>query len=307
MKVDYEKINSVYRYSNKDEKICNSLEDELLNGECNFFISISMISQLPKNYEHFMKFCDGIANPSWRSECFFLIADELAAQENFTNYYEKIEKACEKSYNSWNYGCFSHVPINMPKEKVLNFCKSLDEKNKLECINGYGFKIGTNLTNENIQPTISICNKLTPAYNEECINGLIWSIGTTSEKDKMKFFRNYCELLPVNYTDDCYQQYGHQLVIEDYILDMNYYCNFIPDNNKENCYYGIGLGMDMKTNSNLQKSIKFCNFAEDKYSNFCLRGIIYQLSRYIKDFSKKNSLLCNEFPDKLKEECLKKN
>ncbi|MEK6916199.1 MAG: hypothetical protein AABW92_00490, partial [Nanoarchaeota archaeon] len=105
----YNRLNCIYGqalYISKENftegvELCKQFENELYSGECEYFLVLSLMPYLSINTDetisYIMDYCKDIKNPSWGSECYFLLADELSYLSNSDDYDYEIVLACSLS------------------------------------------------------------------------------------------------------------------------------------------------------------------------------------------------------------------
>ena len=280
-----------------NEISCNNLENDLLQGECQFYLAISVIPKFIDNVEiyfpYFLDFCSNISNPSWRSECFYIIADELTLNSDSNIYFDKITQACTKSDDAHPYSCINHNALLM-KDRILNFCNFVPIENKEDCFRAYGKYIGYSSKNDKV----SICKK--SEYEKPCIFGLLRSLKSTIHINKTENLLNYCNNISKKYTELCYEIFG-ELIIQKKIennpqMNINQHCNLVPKTFIKNCHFGFGKELHILTHSNLTMSLNYCKNVESKYQKYCYNGIIDRIESYINTKPKKGIWKCNLFP-----------
>ena len=293
---------------------CESFSDELIVGECKFQVQISQVPNLgfsTKNkIDFFMHYCQEIINPEWKSECYFLLADELSFLEDHKNYFEEIGEFCRKSNDANNFGCFNHVTINLMLSDAKFFCDLLGNSDKVDCYKGYGYKVGTNLTLNEVPKAINSCRKLNDELLNQCITGLIWSISTTSVPDKVEFFIDYCSLMPEGSKSLCYKQFGneyHTFKKEGKTsIEIMDYCNMVDLKFQKNCIKGFAQGLDMAKKFDTKLEVEECLKLDINYQEVCMMQLISQLTYHQHTDSEVQISKCNLFPLNFQGECRNK-
>ena len=184
--------------------ICNQLKDEHLIGECKFYIASSIVMNInkdtPKKINLINGICKEINNTNWRSECYYILADELAMTK--PEYLEEIANACRKSNLAIDYACFDHVTQFLSIEKTIELCNFLEITNeKKDCFIGFGQII--NWSNGGISAKIPVCKKLPDPFKFSCFNGLGRGINKHFSWDfnKASFA---CSQVPLEFREDCF-------------------------------------------------------------------------------------------------------
>jgi hypothetical protein len=318
-KKSYDKLYCIYNLIDSRNNItfgmhvCNEFNDELINGECMFQLQISQIFNLnintSKKINFFNGFCKNIKNPAWRSECFFLLADELSYLDNNYNYLKEISNSCSNSNLANSFGCFNHVAINLPLKHIKNFCSFAKENERENCYYGYGYKIGTNMSLNKLNESLKICKKLSENLSSNCVVGMIWSLSTTNVNDKMKFFLNACEIISYEYKEICYHRLGYSFnILKDSsgLNDINKYCSYVPKKYSKNCIKGYAEGLDLTKKFNLKLEIQECLNVEKLYQEDCIMQLIYQINfqKYYINITKQLTK-CDLFPLKYQNICKK--
>jgi hypothetical protein len=294
-------------------EVCSKFNQISLQGECQYFLMIKYISTLElktrSKIVQINKQCNLIKYLNWKSECFYLLADELTLLSDYTNYLNEINVACDDSTNVVDYSCYSHVVFNMELVDIQDFCSILSQKYLPECYRGYGHKIGSVLEFWQI-PQITIeCEKLEQDKQiKSCIEGLI-STREISVPTDLRKYKGLCYNIKLKYKSTCYELFGKALMTiidQDDFYDSTYSfeCETVPEDYKEECYFGFALSLDQMTKSNIDEAIEICNLINEEYSLICFKTLISQLNRYSHYGYESNELLCSKFSEILYDECM---
>lgn len=294
---------------NKD---CEKFSNELIQGECKFLVEISAISNLESNTKNMtlslLDFCQNISSSAWKSECYFLLADELSYLSDFENYLDLMYIACNQSNRVNEYGCLDHVAINLPQEYIKEFCKFAKGDYKNKCYKGYGYKLGTNLTKNEFMNAYDKCAKLENELLSGCVDGLLWSISNTNAKKRKQF--DYCKLIPIEFSSVCYTKYGSNFhTFKNYInstINIKDYCSKVPINFTKYCFKGIARGFDESLRFDIQKGVDECAKFENKYRNECFSELLRQFDFDFNINSEDVIIKCNIFPLEFQEKCKSK-
>jgi len=221
---------------------CNKIPDTQKRNECMFYIEISQISEISKNTEEkiefLMNYCDSFIDQDWKSECYFLIADELTFLDS-ESYLKNIAIACNKSYTARDYYCFHHQVFHMPLEISIEFCDLIDQKHKERCYMAFGHTLGDRSMNKNINVTRE-CNKLNKEFRYNCYKGL------------GNGFASY--------------------YVENPILGIDN-CNQLNKEHSSICMEGLSIQTGLMTQGNFSEGIVWCSsLPEEKYIKRCYRG-----------------------------------
>jgi len=266
-----------YNFS-QAKHICSQLNDEMLTGECSFYIASSfamnIVHKTSERIGLIMDFCEKIIHPDWRSECYYVLADELALTK--PERLEDIAIACRKSSLAGEYGCFSHVQNNLPSEmplkKLLEFCDLAESFiDKVECFNGFGETIGRRSYSNVDYDVISACNKVPIDFRVYCFKHLSVAIEQLFSED-INFIISSCNKIPLKFREHCFNSLGEKFG-RDFYGDIDSAissCNKIPLGFRENCFNGLcksieSIHLRKDTNLKIWDFIKFPN----KFEKIC--------------------------------------
>jgi len=187
---------SIQQLDNADT-ICNKIDNLVYRGECKYFQILPHLKDITDekiSLTGLFNHCQKIEDPPWRSECFFVIADELVLLPDVENYFEEIEYACTHFNIARDYNYIDHTAVYIPFNNRLAYCNSLDSiESKEECFVSYGY--GT-VIHEDIDyyKMLKNCNDQDGYFAEACYSGIMWRLRVSSIEPE-KFF-HYCELAP---------------------------------------------------------------------------------------------------------------
>ncbi len=323
--------------------ICNQLEEEHLNGECKFYIASSFAMDIDKDtskkIDIIMDLCEEVTHTSWRSECYYVLADELAITK--PEYLEEIANACRKSNLAIDYACFDHVTYLMPVEKTLELCNLLKSiKERTDCFRGGGYilgwrygniSLGTSTCNTfptefksncfwglsegigrhfspDIQAAISACNKIPDEFRNRCFWGLGEDIGRHFSPD-IQAAISACNKIPDEFRNDCFS--GLSMGVGGH-FDRDIFasisiaisaCNKIPDEFRNDCFWEIGNGIGRHFGRNIPQAISACNKIPAKLRNNCFRGMGEGIGRHFGTNISIAISACNKIPDEFRNDC----
>jgi len=225
-----------YNFS-QARSICNQLNDEMLIGECSFYIASSFAMNIAhktsERIDLIMDFCEKIVHPDWRSECYYVLADELALTK--PERLEDIAIACRKSNLAKDYRCFNHIEHLLPTEKLLEFCDLTESFNeKVDCYLGFGLIIGQRF-HDNLNYSISACDKIPDNFSNYCFDSLGLIIG-----------------------------YNYNGGIDSAISS----CNKVPLESRESCFNGLCKGIDWRLKDDNLKILTL-NEIPSEFMNDC--------------------------------------
>jgi hypothetical protein len=298
-------LKSHYQNINDGDIICKNIDNKLYSGECAYYLiiphmlSINDKEKILELFDH----CSKIENPSWRSECYFLIADELVLLEDVQKYFEDIKYACINSNNARDYNCIDHTAVYIKNNLRKTYCDSFDKLNEREeCYVSYGY--GKKINDEiDFNEFLNRCHVLDNEYNEACYSGIMWQL-KDSLNNSNKFVLN-CNYFPEKYRDKCYRYYG-QFIFKINNLDnysgMINHCLYVDDKYIQSCYLGLGSEIYFATDFNYINSINICN--NTLYEEFCFKGIIESV-KYISYNISQEITKCNLFPNNFIKKCTK--
>jgi len=115
---------------------------EPMRTACMFFVATSLMMSSSSQEELIRRlqgFCPKIPDGAWRSECHYLLADELASARPVGDM-SVIVKACEASHDAdiWDFHCAGHVVQLMPSEDGKVFCREIRSGLQESCWRGWG-------------------------------------------------------------------------------------------------------------------------------------------------------------------------
>jgi len=293
----------------KAKHICNQLEDERLIGECSFYIASSIAMNIDKDtskkIDLIMDFCEEVTHLSWRSECYYVLADELAITK--PEYLKEIANACRESNLAIDYACFDHVTYLMPVEKTLELCDLLKSiKEKIDCFRGGGYIFGWRYGN--ISLGISTCNKFPIEYRDNCFKGLSEGIGRHFSSD-IKTAILECNQVPTEFRNRCFWGLGEDIGkrfnkdVQAAILA----CNQVPTRFKSDCFKGLCMGVggrfDRDISRSISRSISACNQVPTEFRNDCFKGLEGTISEQFEGDISSGISICNQFPINPKNSC----
>jgi len=316
------------------KQICNKFEDEKLKGECSFYIASSLVMNIEENTSEkigfIMDFCSNISYPSWKSECYYVSADELASIEN-TPYLKEIADACKESQLAKDYFCFNHVTYLMPLEKVEDFCRLVEPAGKADCYTGLGEFTYDRYFGDNLSLKVEKCDETPDEFRSYCFEGLgysLWrghnvSLGLKICNEFPDEFRSYCfegfgssiittndislgiercNEVPDEFRGYCFRGLGCSIGRERNIYLGIKKCNEVPDEFREECFEGFGFSVGSGEDITLE--VETCNETPDEFRSYCFEGMSNFIKRY---FNYNTSLIierCNEFPEEFRDSCI---
>lgn len=213
----------VIRNDNKTAiDICTSFGNERLESECMFMLAIGNLEVLNENItrgiDFFNTFCKTIDHPSWRAECYYVLADELSFRLIGSN--EDIAQACVESYKSVDYSCIDHVGrILMSADRTRELCTLLKGKQKHECYFTFGLLWGY-LNPGTWETTIAESESVPAGYEEDYLSGLsvafcenIGLCGDTTprERGNLSLWIQVCEAYPSEFQSACFEGLGFKI------------------------------------------------------------------------------------------------
>ncbi len=209
----------VAHLARQDEKransICDMFEDDCLKGECEFYRAISAVMALSENLtsarDYLFDHCEEINHSWWKSECFFLLADELSQLKEPD--IQDIVLACERSSDiEPSFLCFNHLAYSMASERALAFCNAVrgNERYKRECILGLFPELGGSIF-ESMPSAITACLDLSEDYQKYCFRAIgnrVYEGLYDPDKEANKGLNRstmleLCGLMPQKYEYDC--------------------------------------------------------------------------------------------------------
>jgi len=286
--------------------ICNQLNDGMLIGECSFYIASSFAMNIAhktsKRIDLIMDFCEKIIHPDWKSECYYVLADELALTK--PERLEDIAIACRKSNLAGDYGCFDHIEYLLPTEKLLEFCGLTESFNeKVDCFLGFGVTIGLRFHN-NLTFAISACNKVPNNFSNYCFDNLGSVIVQNFNGDTDSAISS-CNKLPLGSRENCFHTLGES-ISHFFRNDVNSAiasCNMIPLKFREDCFNSLSVMVGGNSYKNIDLGILSCNKIPASYRNTCLESLSMGAGQHFGDDLKQGISMCNKIPLEFREKC----
>ena len=292
--------------------ICNQLKDEHLIGECKFYIASSIVMNInkdtPKKINLINGICKEINNTNWRSECYYILADELAMTK--PEYLEEIANACRKSNLAIDYACFDHVTYLMPVERIMEFCNLLkNNKEKIDCFDGWGHIISRK---GDISLGISTCNKFSVEFRNKCFLGLSYGIGRHFSPNISSGIPA-CNKIPIEFRNNCFLGLGEGIG-RHFSRDLSSAistCNEVPDEFKSSCFKGLGKGIGGSFDRNIfiaisksiSSGIPTCNKIPLEFRNNCFRELSKGVGQHFSRDISSGIPICNKFPPEFRNNC----
>ena len=292
--------------------ICNQLEDEHLIGECKFYIASSIVMNInkdtPKKINLINGICKEINNTNWRSECYYILADELAMTK--PEYLEEIANACRKSNLAIDYACFDHVTQFMSKKKGVIFCNLLENINeKSDCFQGWGQIINWS---EDISVSITPCNEISIEFKSDCFRGLGIGIGSHFNNDIPSAIFT-CNEIPNEFKSACFNGLGKGVggsfdrniftVISATISSSIPTCNKVPPEFRNDCFSEISQIIGRHFSQDIPIAISSCNKIPPEFRNDCFRELSRGVSQHFSGDIQAAISACNKFPIKFRNDC----
>lgn len=310
----------------KARTICDQLGEDLLIGQCKFYIASAVVMDLKVNTSEkidlLMDFCKEVGHPSWRSECYYLLADELALQSP-QGHLDEIATACMESTQAIDYSCFDHVVWNLPSgDSIIEFCESMgpvckiiDTRYKKDCWEWLGLNLARSLMDD-IPRAIEICNRFPVEFRDYCLKGFSSSISSFNPDyiDDPTEGIARCRELPEQFIKSCFEGMGKTMggFLVGNVSEGILRCENYPIELKEACfsgllwYYGLDFGLPKGNGSatDSREGIKICNDFPSEFIDPCFNRLILTIrERFATDYTRKVTL-CNQFPKEFSEKCL---
>ncbi len=160
----------------KPETACEEF-NQGMRGACQFLGAISLVMSSSSQEEltnRLQGFCPTIADGAWRSECYYLLADELASARPVGDI-SVIARACEDSYDCdvWDFHCSNHVVQLMPSEDGKRFCSELRQELQEACWMGWGREKARQSNSQNTESKEELCIELGSQWRNSCEEGIL--------------------------------------------------------------------------------------------------------------------------------------
>ena len=308
---DYHRIFCTYLHAIKigktniteGQKICESLEDIKLVGECKFLMTFPFIMEFNKDtdkkIDFLMEFCEGISHVPFRAECYYIIADELALMKN-PKYLKDISNACTESFKAIDYSCFNHVTYLMSEDMINEFCEIVEPIGKAECYRGLGEAAVLSLYN-NLTRVMEKCKNIPDEFRYHCYFGIGSSIGV-AYPENVSFGIKMCGILENELKDYCLDGFGN--VIGHYYghnVDLAIKrCNLFEKEYRETCYNGIADSIGF---TNFYQGIEECNKFPEEYKDNCFHGLSHSIGFYHSYDIMSGIIKCNKIPYEFRSIC----
>lgn len=291
---DYSRLFCIYLHAaqlaaedmNRAKDLCNQLGDKKLIGECEFYSLLPVIMDLTTESSEkiaFTKdFCSGIDHPLWKSECYYVLADELALQTPETHLGE-IATACVESTHLAKLGCFNHVALLLELDNAKALCELVDERQPLDeqlparCFEGVIDQLTQLIRGgqrDNLIPVIENCEEFPERFRDYCMLGLSGPVGR-------RLAEFLSEEAPFN-VSPCYQ---------------------FPLEFRGNCVYNFGMSIDASPHETTV-AIETCSAFQTDIKHECFGGIKVAIARRYADDTASGVEMCNKFPEESRENCL---
>ncbi len=260
------------------ERICNSLGDAHLMGECKFYTAVARIRTLEsRNIDEerasLMDFCNTLIDRDWRAECYFLLADEFALLRPVAHLDEIVE-ACRRSNEAADYGCYYHAVMLLPPGEASAYCDLMDDDNlKSQCAWGVGRTIAS-LSEGNITKGMEECQEFFPLRTEDCLSGLAHFTGN-SYTPNISHISVVCRGFPIELVESCVLGAITTHALPPYKNDISY-------------------------------AIEKCNEFPSEFQGFCFDVVIDDILKLLPQKSSEAIAWCGKLPRRFEEKCFKK-
>ena len=287
--------------------ICNRISDEKLRGECKFFIAIPIAigieEETEKKIATLMDFCQEVSNPSWKSECYYLLADELTWKMSIEDI-EEIARACEASVEARDYVCPDHVVQMMPRESGILFCEAIDEQNKPSCWYGWGYERERDRFRSNDAFT-DPCEDVPTEWRKDCWDGFGLSAAEQFSDDTPGGIER-CQALPEGRREACL--YTLAWAIGERHIGDNFSelerCDELSGEMQLQCMIALEITRRSELVKDVPSGTKKCGKLTGKASEDCLYAIADAIVEFYLPEPQCGMNACNELPDKVRWKCL---
>lgn len=316
----------------KASAICSNLKDQRIVGECGFYVATSLSTNIIKNPEGEIakidNFCKTISYPFWRSECYYLLADELGLlkYQGYNISLATIEKECTSSRKIADFYCYDHLLSFLTFEDFMEMCSLIDDQTLVgECYFALGKQ---SLRNSDFSTSLAIeeCRKLGDRFRDECIKGVFTKLVRGTELLNLPEFSKICGNLPETIKDDClnnelskicndlpenikyecFAQLGRGTVVHGCLSSIENCvnkCSNLRDQSKEACNTELGKRLSWFSNFDIQTTINKCNRVPKEAKKECFEGIGDFLGDNLINNATESVKLCNQFPKEYKKTC----
>ncbi len=289
----------------KAKEICNKIVDKKLVSECNFYMIMPIVLNIKENISETihlaMDSCSNISDSQWRSECYYLLADELSLLDNKVHF-KNISEACMQSQVAKDYFCFHHVALLISVKNVEEFCNLVEKTGKPSCYVGLGNSFGIYF-NGSLNNAIEKCKNIPDEYKLSCFKGLSDFIGQNFGHN-ISIGIEKCNQFPEDFRKYCFDSLGEfvgQHLNYDFILG-NKECNKLAIDFREICKkelsqsIGFYLG-HAYLDDNIIYAINKCNKIPIEFRDSCFRGLGDFINRHIRQEDPSYTEICKKFPE----------
>ena len=294
--------------------LCNKFNNENFVDECKFFSLFNLAKEvkfepnkISKNYK---PYCESFSNFFWKSECYFLFADEFSFLENNDEYIDEIYYACNESTNSHDFQCFDHVAHNLPIQAIPKFCNQVSVEHQCLCQETYGFLLGMSNSNNFNNGMINCSNLLNNCSRYSCFAGLFLNLNDSNLINEVEFAISLCKEQKEDAKIDCFSGLGTsfgdknsiQLEDPDKINDV---CNIFPNEYRDSCYTGMYFRLVNYYKDDLQGMLDLCNEMPINQKSSCYNALGRNLAwwSFGRNF-KEEEEKCNLVPEEQIKHCI---
>lgn len=261
-----------------------------LSDECKYYSMLPYFVRLSQDYnkvDYLINECEKIEDSSWRSECYYTIADELTfvSDKSFDGKYKLLAELCSKSTKASDYLCFNHVAMLLSPDEGRRFCAEVsDVIQKEECF----FGVGAGIAGDNIDMNIimSECNK-EEQHSFFCFKGAYDYIESKLLTDTVDVaeYTGVCNSFISPFAERCLLKLSHQLVNDENS------CREIPLEYQKYCLGDSDDSMSMDCVDNDQEldydystcmafvsqNLSYCLDQEDRYGfTIPCEGVVFE-------------------------------
>ena len=288
----------------KAKRICSAFEDEMLIGECEYYISSSLAmglaEDMPGTVGLIMDFCEEVSYPLWQSECYYVLADELALLEESD--LGDIALACRKSSDAHNYWCNHHVVFEMSPERAKNFCNLVNEDDKSNCILGLGESLTARFI-DNISQVIQACNETKLQFRKYCFEGMGRRLHDSGQGIPWRI--EQCNKSPPEFRGGCLNILGEKIgyFATNVTVGLEE-CELLSLENRELCLYELSWRAGEKVLYDVPLAMEECESFPAELREKCSQDLLRAFGRGFYHDIPAGIEKCGQFPAELRKGCL---
>lgn len=286
-------------------RICSSFSDELLMGECEYYVSTSLVMMLGEDMSGvvatLMEFCGNVSYPPWKSECYFVLADELVLLPDSSD--EDIALACRRSSETHDYWCTHHVAYEMAPEGARRFCDAVDDDYKPHCYLAYGEVLTLHFM-DNVSRVMRGCSSVPSELRNYCFEGIGRRISESFE-EPITWRIRYCDASPEEFKGNCMDILGEKVgYFAANVSEGLEECALFAPGPRETCLSQLSQRVGEKLLYDIPSSIGECDSFPLERRGQCISHLSLAIGRRYYHDLPAGIEKCGQFPAEFREECI---